>query len=295
MAMSSFKSLKKEDLYQHLEDISKLKVLVVGETIIDDYQYGYTLGKSGKAPIVAFQEKELESYPGGVLAIYNHLREFVNVDYYTSEKAIIKKRFIQGNQKLFETYSTEDNKMYKEPNYKISDYDIVIVSDFGHGFLDKERRNLLERGAKFLSLNTQINAGNMGLNTINKYKRANYICVSEGELRMATSTQYEDIKEVILHRFNPSNSVGITLGKNGCIIYSNGELIEIPAFINKIVDAVGAGDAFFSLSSLFSYIDAPAVEIGFFGNIAGAIACTYMGNKGHINKKSVHKYIEKLL
>lgn len=288
-----FKKYKSE-LLEILDKVKNLNILVVGETIIDEYQFGYTLGKAGKFPIVAFQEKELETYPGGILAICNHLKDFVKVDYFTSEKAIIKKRFIQDNQKLFETYSTCDNRMYKQPNYKISDYDIVIISDFGHGFLDKNKRDLLEKNANFLALNAQINAGNMGMNTINKYSHADYICIDENELRLATSNQYGNIEEIIRNRFT-NEIVSITESKSGCIVYKNGELVRIPALAKSIVDTVGAGDAFLSITSPLAYLNSTIEIIGLAGNIAGAIACTYMGNKGHLTKDLFYKYIEELI
>ena len=46
-----------------------LKALVVGETIIDEYHYCQTLGKSGKEPILAAQYVRAETFIGGSLAI----------------------------------------------------------------------------------------------------------------------------------------------------------------------------------------------------------------------------------
>ena len=67
-----------------MKEIEKLKVLLVGETIIDQYIFGDVLGKSGKEPHLVLNEKKSETYLGGAAAIANHLITFCNtVDFLT--------------------------------------------------------------------------------------------------------------------------------------------------------------------------------------------------------------------
>ena len=58
------------------EKIKKLKVLVIGETIIDQYNFCEALGKSGKEPYLALKDIYTENYLGGAAAIANNLAEF---------------------------------------------------------------------------------------------------------------------------------------------------------------------------------------------------------------------------
>jgi len=282
--------INKKNLIESIEGIKDLNVLVIGETIIDEYQFGYTLGKSGKAPIVAFQNENIERYNGGVLAIQNHLKTFCNIDILTGWRQIIKKRYIQNGQKLFETYSFKEDLGYNK-NKDIGDYDLVIVADFGHGFITKDLRNEIEQKAKFISLNCQINAGNMGLNSINKYKRANYICVSEHELRLAYSEQFSDIKNLIKENIKKDIVLSITRGKQGCTIYRNGNFITFPALEKNPIDPTGAGDAYLSITSPLVYKGYPIEIIGYIGSIAGAIVCSYQGNKEFVTKEKILKCI----
>ena len=67
----SFESIKLK-----LEEIKKLKVLVIGETIIDQYVFCEALGKSGKEPVLVLRDLETQEYLGGALAIARHLSEF---------------------------------------------------------------------------------------------------------------------------------------------------------------------------------------------------------------------------
>lgn len=294
--LREFKKIhNKEELLNYFKVVKDLNVLVIGETVIDVYQYGTTLGKSNKSPIIAFENKNKETYDGGVLAIKSHLKDFVGkVDYYTWDTMIIKKRYIQDgqNQKLFETYTTKKNP-HKNRFNDIADYDIVLVADFGHGFLTKERRNLIQEKSKFIALNTQANAGNMGLNTINKYSKWDYISIDEHELRLATSNQFDDVSKMIIDRFN-KGIVTITRGPYGCIVFNNGIIKSIPIISEGVVDTIGAGDALFAISSLFAYQNAAPEIIGFMGNIAGNIACNYPGNKYHVTKEKVMDYIKNI-
>ena len=65
--------MSKKDL---LDKIKKLKVLVIGETIIDRYFFCEPLGKSGKDPILVFKENKFEEYLGGSLAIARNISPF---------------------------------------------------------------------------------------------------------------------------------------------------------------------------------------------------------------------------
>jgi bifunctional ADP-heptose synthase (sugar kinase/adenylyltransferase) len=283
------------EIKNYINDIEDVNILVIGETIIDEYQYGYTLGKAGKFPIVAFQNEKLERYDGGVLAIYNHLKDFCNIDILTGWKQIVKKRYVQNGQKLFETYETKDNLRYNE-NEDIEYYDLIIVADFGHGFIDKNLREEIQNNANYLALNTQLNAGNEGLNTIQKYNfTANYICIDSHELRLALSNQEDPIEKILEENFNSDITISITRGKDGCIIYRNGEIYDIPPFATKVIDAVGAGDAFLAITSPLVYKEAPLDIIGFIGNCAGALAVEYSGNKEYIDKNKLIRFIEDLM
>lgn len=281
------------EIFDYFNKIKNVSVLVVGDTIQDVYQYGETLGKSGKSPIVAFEERSLEIYDGGVLAIYNHLKDFVNVDYLTGNRLVKKRRFIQGNQKLFETYSYDENNKYKPLENEISGYDVVLIADFGHGFITKQLQDKLESEAKYIALNTQLNAGNMGLNTINKYTHRNYISIDNIELRLATSNSFDSIEDIVRKKFT-HETVSVTESKQGVYLYRNKEFVHIPAFAETIVDTVGAGDSYLSLTTPLAYIQAPLDIIGFIGNIAGAIACGYPGNSQYMNRKKMEDYIRYL-
>ena len=61
-----------------IRDFSKIKVLIVGETIIDQYVFCEALGKSGKEPILVVKDLKTEEYLGGAAALSKHISPFCN-------------------------------------------------------------------------------------------------------------------------------------------------------------------------------------------------------------------------
>ena len=58
--------------------ISNLRILIVGETIIDRYTNCTPLAKSSKDPILAFHKHDTSAFLGGVLAIASNCSNWVN-------------------------------------------------------------------------------------------------------------------------------------------------------------------------------------------------------------------------
>lgn len=54
-----------DEVLEHLERMQDLKVLIIGDTILDEYQIASTLGKSSKDPILALKYQSHELYAGG--------------------------------------------------------------------------------------------------------------------------------------------------------------------------------------------------------------------------------------
>ena len=224
------------DVIDYLERMKTLRVLVLGEAILDEYVYCHALGKSSKEPILAMQYRSKEMHAGGSLAIANHLAEFCGqvelisylgttqphekfirrnlharvhprFVYKTGSPTIVKRRFIEEYQfsKLFEVYEMNDADLTAHENAefcrmldgKLSAFDVVVVADFGHGLLTKDAISLVSEQAPFLAVNTQINAANKGFHTISKYPRADYVSIHETELRLDQRDSHGALNDII--------------------------------------------------------------------------------------------------
>ncbi len=326
-----------DDVLRYLESARSLKVLVVGETIIDEYQYCETIGKSGKEPILAARYVSSEKFAGGILAVANNVAAFCDqvgvltflgaqdsqedfirekldprIDtlflYTGNAPTIVKRRFVEMYpfQKLFEVYvmnDEEDNAANSQAlcarlRAVLPAYDVVIVADYGHGMLNSETIDILCDQARFLVVNTQTNAANQGYNTVSKYRCMDYTCVSEREIRLEVRSRLRDARDIILEVAEKLSCerVLITRGQEGCLCYGKEEgFSEIPAFTNRIVDRVGAGDAVLSITALCTAQQAPMEVVGFIGNAVGAQAVATVGHRKPIERVPLFKHIESLL
>ncbi|CCO23447.1 PfkB family carbohydrate kinase [Maridesulfovibrio hydrothermalis] len=224
------------DILDMLDQMEDLKVLVVGDTILDEYQIASTLGKSSKDPILALKYQSHELYAGGALAVANHVANFAGevtllsmlgdtdryeefireklnpkiVPYFfTRPKSptTLKRRFIDGYSlsKVLEIYIMNDDPLpeeidkglCKQLEQLLSMYDLVIVADFGHGLVSPAMVELLSSKAPYLAVNTQANAGNRGFNTIGKYPNVDFFSLAEHELRLEARDQVNELRPLL--------------------------------------------------------------------------------------------------
>lgn len=179
---------------------------------------------------------------------------------------------------------------------KIEQYDMVILCDFGHGLIDDEVMEIIQDKAKFLALNCQTNSSNYGKNIITKYNRADVFALDQKELGLAFANYRLSEEELLRKLEKHLHCHGwLTQGSRGAVSIKDGEIKHCPAFVLKVKDTIGAGDAFFAIASLFAAAGA-SMEMGtFMGNIAGALAANIVGNKESVEKVNVLKYTSTLL
>ena len=114
---------------------------------------------------------------------------------------------------------------------------------------------------------------------------------------MATQQRFCDIKEIFLILKNKiSFEIGsITFGDQGSHIFSKGKITHVPALSRNVVDTLGAGDAYFAYSSIYSLVSKNELEISFIGNLAGAIKIQHLGHEKFISKDDFIKYLKSVL
>jgi len=88
----------------------------------------------------------------------------------------------------------------------------------------------------------------------------------------------------------------ITHGRFGSVVAADGREIEpIPVLTRQIVDTIGAGDAFFSLSAPLVGSGCDPFLAGFVGNAVGAMKIRIVGHRHYITRAEVVKYLTSLL
>jgi sugar/nucleoside kinase (ribokinase family) len=71
--------------------------------------------------------------------------------------------------------------------------------------------------------------------------------------------------------------------------------MRIPIVTNRVVDSVGAGDAFLSLTAPLAYLEAPPELTLLLGNLAGGMAANIIGNSDFIRKEELSKWLRTLM
>lgn len=330
-----------KEIKGYADKIKKMKVLVVGDVIIDKYTYCNVQGTMSKDMGYSARLSHSEEYLGGSVAIARHLATFtddvtlmsiigneeeirlrlfdeladrikLNLTYSSTFPTIVKHRYLTRNEKreeykkIFAVNNIPEAMRYEEEAYvgfkeklrdKIVDYDVVFLCDFGHGLIDRETMEIVQKNAKYLALNCQTNSTNKGLNIITKYTRADVFTLDQQELKLAYP-EYSLDEQAALKKLSGHLSGGdgwLTRGSKGAYGINNGVIQACPAFTLNVKDTIGAGDAFFATAGIFTAAGAP-VEIGtFIGNIGGALGANIVGNKDAVEKVNVLKYASTLM
>ncbi|MBP9841514.1 MAG: adenylyltransferase/cytidyltransferase family protein [Simkaniaceae bacterium] len=333
--------LKKEysvsQLLDAIEGLSSLKVGVIGDAIIDEYQYVEPLGQSGKGLHMAAVCKEEEIFLGGALIVARHLAAFTpQVTLFTAigfdcpyrpiiegeldstikryfvettlPQTLVKKRYVLRDglylSKLFETYSSNEpllntqvkRDLLSEIKDRVTDFDLLLVADFGNGLICPHMAEEISQMETFLSLNTQINSGNRGYHVITRYSRADFISLNEPEIRLAAHDKLHPIENIIknIHHKLKHPKIAVTHGVKGVTGFDGSRMNKVPAFASRAVDRVGAGDTFFALASLCAAKGYPLHLASFIGSLAAALDVQIVGNREAIDKVSLCKFVSRL-
>lgn len=280
----------------------ELLIAFVGETIIDEYVYVKALGSPSKEFCLATVQMDWEQFVGGVDAASRH-GNWRNVTLVTADESIRKTRYVDSDfrRKLFEVYSRPRIELAERAAYAfrsrlsavVNEVDVVIVTDFGHGLMTPDAREILQK-ARFLAVNAQTNAGNRGFNLITKY-RPHLACVDLPEARLATGMQdgpLDDVGESLQRSLLSSRvpKIIITHGRQGCYCPQH-----IPAVSTDCIDTMGAGDAFLAVTAPLVAADLDLEAAAFVGNVAGAIKVSIMGHQRHVTRDELMQNIEALL
>ena len=281
------------------------------------------------------RDLKMEQYSGGAAAIARHLSDFCGTisllsmlgekkeheafvlnslpnnikPYFIYKEAsptIIKKRYVDyiSQSKSLGVYSINDSPMNVENQDQlnaylddlISKHDLMIISDYGHGFISRDTAKNISRQTIYTCLNAQINAANIGYHTMDKYKCVDCVIINETELRHELREKQSALQPLIkeLAQKLESSYIVVTRGSDGATLYHRkmDEFFLCPAFAFKVVDKIGAGDAMLALISVSLFNDnAPDLSL-LLGSLAAAQSVETIGNSVPVAKIPSLKMIQ---
>lgn len=331
---------KKIDLIKIKKKIEKLKILIIGETIIDKYVFCRALGKSGKEPILNFKFVNEELYLGGAGAVANNVSQFskkvtlctmigdtnnllnfiqkklepnIKLNFFKKKNSstIIKEKLIDNSvgylHKIVGVYKFNDenldlkneNRLNKYLFHNIKKFDLVIVLDYGHGFISNNTAKIISLKSSFFSLNAQINAANSSHHSINKYSNVDCLVLNEKEIRHEMRNNNDELERLAKDFANKQKikNILITRGNKGSILYNrkNKKLFYADAYASKVVDKIGAGDAMLAIFSILKKLNLDNKVSLLFSSLAAAQAVESVGNKEKLNSINLFKSFQTLL
>jgi rfaE bifunctional protein kinase chain/domain len=181
----------------------------------------------------------------------------------------------------------------------------VVFSDFRHGIFNKEtipQLTSMIQSSAFKVADSQV-ASRWG--NILEFKNFDLITPNEREARFALGDQDSVVRPLALDLYKKSGCKTLILkcGAKGIIVYRSKQdynyraFFVVESFADKVVDAVGAGDALLAYSTLAMIATKNEVIASILGSIAAGIECEHEGNWLVTPIQVLHKInsIEKLV
>jgi len=235
-----------------MQQQKQYKVLLIGDSCIDEYVYGTCerLNPEAPVPILKYQRKEVRH--GMAWNVRENLKSFgMEVYILTNDEKIIKTRYIDEKYN-HQILRVDTENLVKPMSYDLpkEDFDAIVISDYDKGFITKERLFQIvftSRCPVFVdSKKTDLPESNC------------YIKINEDESKRLKSK---------------NDNLIITKGSNGAEF----DGVHYPGSRVNVFDVVGAGDTFLS-ALVYFYLKYGRIEEAIpYANKAASIAVQNFG------------------
>lgn len=297
-------------------NFSNGKILIVGDVMLDKYYFGSVERISPEAPVPIVNIRKEESRLGGAANVANNIASLggqtllcgtIGHDLLGKElerisrqknirtmllrtpcPTITKARIIGGKQQIvrvdYEDRSAlrnEDKKLLQEAvSANLSDYDILVISDYGKGLITEEFCSYLIRHAKKAGKKVIIDP--KGRNW-KKYSGADLVTPNVKELSDIVGYTVPNTDRAIEKaareaiEANHLTSLLVTRSEKGMSLISNMPPIHIPTHSEEVFDVSGAGDTVVATLSICLAAGMSIVEAMQTANIAAGIVVKKVG------------------
>ena len=251
---------KLDDLKDIVEKFSQLNILVIGDTIVDEYITCEPLGMSQEDPTIVVSPLFTDKFIGGAAIVASHAKTLgatvafisvcgdddsavyvanglsklgieINLLEDTTRPTTLKQRFRANNKTMLRVNHLKQHSISKEIQKKIIDkvcssiekLDLIIFSDFSYGVL---ANNLIgeisELAQKFGVKMVADSQSSSQVGDISKFKNMSLVTPTEREIRLSLG-DFESGLVVLSDKLSKSTNaqyVFTTLGAEGVMIYN---------------------------------------------------------------------------
>ena len=315
MNRHNFKLNQLEEIIQKFEN---LNVLVIGDTIVDEYITCEPLGMSQEDPTIVVSPLLNDKFIGGAAIVASHAKTLganvkfisvvgdddnnkyvedglkklnIDVSLYTdsTRPTTLKQRFRANSKTLLRVNHLKQHGVSKDIENKIleniKDIDLIIFSDFSYGVLTNTIiDNISQMGIKNNIMMAADSQSSSQVGNISKFKNMTLVTPTEREIRLALN-DFESGLVVLSEKLSKQSNVNYiftTLGAEGVMIYNDtkDELMtdNIAALGDIVKDVSGAGDSMLTCTAMALASGVNIWQSGYLGSLAAAIQISRMGN-----------------
>ena len=251
--------LSLEGLLEDMQAWRHSNLIVLGDTIVDQYAACEAVGMSAEAPVVVVRELQKRNFIGGAAVVASHIRALgaecqllsvVGTDSTAelvrrelaereigdglvsdpSRPTTFKKRYLVENQKLFRVSRVEDHNLAAEIEDQVIQQlerlaplvDGVVVSDFVYGVVTPRILQRLQRLAqdhKLLLFGDLQCSSQVG--SVTRFQHFSLLCPNEREARLALQDKDSGLEQLSqqLLKSTGCERLVMKLGAEGFIAY----------------------------------------------------------------------------
>jgi rfaE bifunctional protein kinase chain/domain len=242
-----------------VEKFNDLKILVIGDSIVDQFIACDTLGVSSEAPVLALRELESKEFVGGAGIVAQHIQSLgANCTYISvvgedapaqlmrdsfdnqglQHKLFVDKdrpttfkiRYIVENQKILRVSRLEqfdiskdiEERIIEELEKTLPNYDGIVVIDFVYGVITP---NILKTITALSKKHDVKLFGDLQCSSqvgdVSKFLEFDLVTPTEKEARIAMRDYTSGLEKLARNLLEKTNSnrLVITLGPDGCLVY----------------------------------------------------------------------------
>jgi rfaE bifunctional protein kinase chain/domain len=295
-------------------DFAKIKVLIIGDAMIDSYMWGSINRQSPEAPIPIVDVEKHEKRLGGAANVASNIKalggtpilcsvignddkgffDLMKAEKLSTEgilqedrKTTLKTRIISENKHQLrvdeeDTFSiSNESDFIQHTKHLMKDVQIVIFQDYNKGVLSKNIISELISSAKKLNIPVLVDPKK---DNYWEYKGVDLFKPNSKELTESNSSDNDSLSlDSLAHIVSyqrkqlDAKAFLLTLSEKGVYIQTENESTHYPAFKRNIVDVSGAGDAVIATAALALAKNINFNAIAQLANLAGGLSCESVG------------------
>ena len=208
-----------------------MKILVIGDSCTDMFQYGKCERLSPEAPVPVFKPTNLRVNGGMAINVLENIKALdINCDIITNDIRPTKNRLVDQISNQIIVRIDNNDKIEKISNKQLNSinfikYDAIVITDYNKGFLTEDIIKEISKTHSLIFMDSKKQLGSWA-------EEIEFIKINEKE--------YEKNYNWLINNYN--KNLIVTKGKDGAVLNHNKEFkIENE---HPVRDLSGAGDTF---------------------------------------------------